>query len=240
MNNQINIEQTIKNYILYEYKNYLDESKTTIVNSKIYNFNSLKDLVYKILDDLVEIKTNKQITIDNEDSISIPYGETLKNVFIEYLISKLNIKYKLNIQTDEQLNIVFDYFNFLSQKFNNIVELNIFNKNAIELENDKIFGDISKHYNKIDYYKYNTKINSLTNSNYEQIDINTYINNKMNYYENLVTKYSKGQKLTENEINDLQNAMNNSNTGYTITSFAIYVVFLALFLITMFIILIKM
>lgn len=67
------------------------------------------------------------------------------------------------------------------------------------------------------------------NNNFEQINIEDYVNNKNKHYENLIDKYSKGKKLTKEELKELKNASNydsKSNIRFILIIFLLLVTLL--------------
>lgn len=160
-------EESLKKTILDQYGNFLNENQKNLFNEKEYvtdealgikNLNEIFDfLSTKMLNDLLNVNCTKDINIDNETDISVPCGETLKKILVNFykrsIANKINFKPVINYNYANDL----DLLNFINQEFDNKIDKNVFNKNILELSeieelslyiNDKISSDIKEYMNR--------------------------------------------------------------------------------------------
>lgn len=255
--NSKEIEQSIKNYILVTYGRYLSPQKVSFLTSKDYSsFTTISDISKNIFNDLLDTITHKEIMINAEESYNIPYGESLKNVLVQYLTKKINTRFHLNINNGPVLEESLNELNALDQKYFEIIEENAFTKNALELENVEELSQIVKKYGLEDLQKYQIKLNNLkVNNNKEpnnkEVDVLKLIN-QSNPNNQIPTLYENNniENLSLDELKELrQDIINNqdnevkvskSNSGMAFKSFAIYIVVLTLVLVVLFLAIIKM
>ena len=95
-----------------------------------------------------------------------------------------------------------------------------------------------KQIQNIIYFYYKNKDDYMKN-NYEQINIEEYVNDKNKHYENLIDKYSKGKKLTDEELNELKNASNYDSTSNKRFILILFLLFTTIVVATIFITLLK-
>ena len=175
------LEQNVKKYILSTYGRYLSPEKVGFLTSKDYsNYSNISEISVNILSDLLDTMTHKDIKINEEESVSIPYGESLKNALIQFLMNKINERFHLNISTGPILAQNLDTLKAVDQKYFEIVEENAFTKNALEIEQIEELSQIVKQYGEEDINKYLNKINGLkvNNSkepNNKEVDINEFL-----------------------------------------------------------------
>ena len=175
-----NNEKKIKNYIISTYGKYMSPKDLDYISKKDYsNINNEYLLEEAILKDIIHVSTHKEIILNEDDSISIPYGETLEYALIHYLMNKLNKIFNLNIKEKQELNDIINSLKEIDK--NNIIEDNIFNKNAIELENIEELSSIAIYCNNIDLNTYTSKLNSIKRAQKENsgidVDLTTMLNN---------------------------------------------------------------
>ena len=102
-------EDALKNIILEEYGRYLVFEKVNLLKYTSYTTPALVEgreepeirgeMTRMMLDNLMNLKCMKAVTVDDGSKITMPYGALLQQIIIEYLTQKLAKKY--GYQVDE-------------------------------------------------------------------------------------------------------------------------------------------
>lgn len=207
-----------KTYAINEICNLLNYDITLIDNNNCYNFNTMKDIIYKTTtSSLLQILTNnirnKVIIIDNFDSIftsdktininllKLLNEKKLKNIPIICIANNEIIKkigeikktckiYNLSKPSYKDIKLLLNNKNIKDNK------VNILYKNS-NGNLEKIFNDINNNDNNYaDHVENNTDVNILYSNNFDRLRI-----------ENIVSKdlWMIPLKFHENLIKDLDN-----------------------------------
>lgn len=216
-------QSILKECIKDRFKNDLPQDKVNILNNKNYiNVNELKDInnslevqgiiLRNMLNDIITIKCKKELQVGSE-SKSIDYGELLEKIIIEYFAVEISGRYKFQIISNSSLrdkkNMVDDIKNVFGYKFENAI-LNQDAKSILsnsELKNIESLFDV----NAIDEYVKNASLNNDNKIENNQVNMIEYVDTTISkqseksivddkIYEELVMKYARGEKLTDEEL----------------------------------------
>ncbi|MGM9877862.1 MAG: hypothetical protein ACI33S_04350 [Bacilli bacterium] len=201
-------------------------NKTDFVNiDELKSYNNALDIqgaiLRKMLYSIIHITCNKDIQVGNETK-SVEYGKLLNDLLVEHFAIEISGRYKFQIISDEKLRdkltIVNEIKKVLGAKFESLVltqnakyilsidglkEIEaIFDVNAIDEANKPIQTNSE-----------NTPLQQQNSPNPNEIDITDYIKNTNNQnnqpvtktiqdekYEELVMRYARGEKLSEEEL----------------------------------------
>ena len=156
-------EESLKKKILDLYGKYMSENQVKLFNEKDYTTNeamSIKKLndifnylMNKMLNDLINVTYMESITIDEED-ILLPFGKTLENVLKNYY--KINISSSLGFTPNINYDYAFDmdFINYLNTELDQIIDKNIFIKDAKELSEIEELSTYIKSTKAKDYEDY--------------------------------------------------------------------------------------
>ncbi len=157
-------EESIKEKILYYYskymsknqinafksKDYLDDSALSIKGlSELFNF-----LIEKMLKDLLNKDAYKSVYIDEENTVSVPCGKTLRDSLVNYYKKDLSMHFNYDAVINKKLAFEIDTIHFFNQTFENIINKNVFIKNAIEMESIEEISEFVKYCNQVDLDDY--------------------------------------------------------------------------------------
>lgn len=222
-------------------------NKTDFVNiDELKNLNNALDIqgaiLRKMLYSIINITCNKDIQVGNEMK-SFEYGKLLNDLLVEHFAIEISGRYKFQIRSDDKLRDKLTFVNeikkVLGAKFESLVltqnakyilsmdglkEIEaIFDVNAIDESTNK---SIQANNESVSHQQQNS-------SNLNEIDITEYIKNTNNQskqtvsetiqdekYEELVMKYARGEKLSEEELKLLLKSTPDLMTDSQIEEFA--------------------
>ena len=148
-------EDSVKRKIINVYgKNLTEEQIKSLiekeyVNVKLYRITTLNDtfdyLIEKMLDDLLNKQGYKELVLDEQTTLKISIGHTLKHILVNFY--KLNLAEYFNYKPkiDKSVAIDIDYFSDINQIFDNVVDNHVFKDDINDLlQVDEISSFVSK------------------------------------------------------------------------------------------------
>ncbi len=158
-------ESTLKMYLMREYGAFIPEDKITLLNTTSYINNLIVndsktieeyqgELTRRMLDDLIDVECEKEIMVSDDLVLPIPYGESLEDALIEYYAHQLSEKYGFNINEIPQLKDNLDAIELLKNNLGTMLDIRVFNENAIELLLTEDLEVLSKKYDEEALKKY--------------------------------------------------------------------------------------
>ena len=136
-------DESLKNTLIKLYGQYMNEDKLNAFKNKDYitdevmgikRLNDVFDYILNnMLNDLLNVICNTKTQIDEETDLSIPCGITLKNALKSYYKLAISRKISFTPRINYEYAFDIDTINYLNEYFDNVVDKNVFNKNALEL-----------------------------------------------------------------------------------------------------------
>jgi len=177
-------EVILKKYLIDYFGTYLPEDKIAILNNTSYiDINELKDITNQrelngrvlrnMLNSILTITCYKEMKINDENSVSLLYGEYLQNGIIEYYAEQISLKYGFDINEIPELRDNLDLVKKLYERLENGLDPKVFNYNALELLNLKGLEDIASVCDEKAMDEYLKKNATLANSEVTTEEENT-------------------------------------------------------------------
>ena len=199
-----NYEQNIKNYILTTYGNYLTPEKVVLLTEK--NYSTSSNLLNDILLDLMEPITKLELKPADDSSIYIPYGESIRDLLVEFIAIKIANKLSIEIKPNENDINALNSLTAVDQRYFEAVERSAFTMNAKDIMRVKELRPILEPYANSDINRYMQSIQSMkTNNNYETVDVSQYASKEPVQNSEIVDVSAYAKPAQNNELVDVTN-----------------------------------
>ena len=165
-------ESALKRMIIETYGKFLPEDKISLLNLTNYTTNALLiydnsdeirgELARRMLDDVIDMRTIKEVTLADGNTLTINYGYTLEDTLINYYATQLAEKYHFNIDQVEGLNEDLETVKQLYEKMGNSVEYSAFNEDAVKLLNKANIKELTEKYDQKEIDNYFNNVRKVT------------------------------------------------------------------------------
>ena len=176
MDERLNImrqfEKDIKRIIFDKYGIFLTVEKMTnlnetiLVNEKLLaEMNTVEEMqgtvIRKSFDLVIDMKTTKDVVLEDGSVVSIPYGEVIENGIIEYYTKKLADEYQIHINETPELQRDLTFITLLQRKLQGGLDPRAFSEDAIKLLNAEELGSFVKKYDSYEIEQYLNRAKTL-------------------------------------------------------------------------------
>lgn len=144
-------QEILKKCILDRFGNNLPQDKVNLLNStnfviesELVHFKTGSEIQGKILrsmlQSIVDINCIKEFTLEDNTTITVPYGDDLEVEIIEFYATNIADKYKFSIDSKkDKLTLAYELMDLLGTNFDNIVLNNKADK-ILEIEGLELFA----------------------------------------------------------------------------------------------------
>lgn len=136
-------ESQLKAQLIAEFGQYLPDDKVSLLNATNYLENNYNEtlsqseingrITRNMLDDLIDVECMKDIALEDGNTVSIKYGESLEDALIEYYAHNLSVKYHFDINEIQELKNDLETIKMLNQKLDGKLDSSVFSYDAVKL-----------------------------------------------------------------------------------------------------------
>lgn len=149
-------ESQLKEILIHEYGRFLPTERVNLLKATNYTTNDLLrcksagelrgKLLRRMLADVINMRTSKEVTMPDGSTITINYGESLERSLINYYAHELAERYKLDINELGDIKDDLEAIKALYDKIGNKVDYSAFNEDAVKLLKKADIKEITKKY----------------------------------------------------------------------------------------------
>lgn len=149
-------ESQLKEILIHEYGRFLPTERVNLLKATNYTTNDLLrcksagelrgKLLRRMLADVINMRTSKEVSMPDGSTITINYGESLERSLINYYAHELAEKYKLDINELGDIKDDLEAIKALYDKIGNKVDYSAFNEDAVKLLKKADIKEITKKY----------------------------------------------------------------------------------------------
>ena len=168
MNDTLNkikqVEVILKRMLIETYGRFLPVDKVNLLKATSFTTSDLLNcktdselrgkLLRRILSGMINMDTQKEITLEDGNTITINYGASLERSLINYYANELAQKYHFDINEIDGLNEDLETIKTLYDKIGNKVDYSAFNEDAVKLLKKADIKEITQKYDQKELQNY--------------------------------------------------------------------------------------